>query len=39
MGAVIIVLGIPPLLFYAFRKPSWDQRDKTQSATEGESRA
>lgn len=26
VGAVIVVLGAPPLLFYALRKPSWDRR-------------
>ncbi|WP_262848184.1 amino acid permease [Mumia quercus] len=35
MGGVIIVLGVPPLLFYAFRKPSWDQRDKKPGPTGG----
>lgn len=39
MGAVIIVLGVPPLLFYAFRKPSWDQRDKRHATAEGDSHA
>ncbi|KYJ97456.1 amino acid permease [Microbacterium sp. UMB0228] len=26
VGLVIVVLGAPPLLFYALRKPSWDRR-------------
>ena len=26
VGLVIVVLGVPPLLFYALRKPSWDRR-------------
>ncbi|MCT1365487.1 MULTISPECIES: amino acid permease [Microbacterium] len=26
VGVVIVVLGAPPLLFYALRKPSWDRR-------------
>ena len=26
VGVVVIVLGGPPLLFYAFRRPSWDRR-------------
>ena len=26
VGLVIIVLGAPPLIFYAVRKPSWDMR-------------
>ncbi|MFJ1804216.1 amino acid permease [Streptomyces sp. NPDC088180] len=26
MAAVILVLGVPPLLFYRLRKPRWDQR-------------
>lgn len=27
VGAVVVVLAAPPLLFYQFRKPEWDQRD------------
>lgn len=26
VGAVIVVLGAPPLVFYAIRRPSWDRR-------------
>ena len=26
VGAVIVVLGAPPLRFYAIRRPSWDRR-------------
>ncbi|WP_240745289.1 amino acid permease [Microbacterium sp. K35] len=26
VGAVIVVLGAPPLVFYAVRRPSWDRR-------------
>jgi putative glutamate/gamma-aminobutyrate antiporter len=35
MAAVIIILGVPPLIFYAFKKPSWvthkfeDQTEET----------
>ncbi|WP_179954786.1 APC family permease [Georgenia wutianyii] len=31
--AVVIVLGIPPLIFYAVRKPSWDQRTPEERQT------
>lgn len=37
MGAVIIILGGPPLLFYQFRRPGWDQRtdeERRQAATD-----
>jgi putative glutamate/gamma-aminobutyrate antiporter len=26
VAAVVLVLGVPPLIFYALRKPGWDQR-------------
>jgi amino acid transporter len=26
MGAVILILGTPPLIFYAVKKPSWKMR-------------
>ncbi|MHA7135087.1 APC family permease [Oerskovia turbata] len=36
VAAVVIVLGGPPLLFYARRKPAWDQRtDAERSTAEG----
>ena len=31
--AVVIVLGVPPLIFYALRKPSWDLRTPEERAT------
>jgi amino acid transporter len=31
VAAVVVVLGGPPLLFYALRKPSWDQRTPGES--------
>ncbi|MEV7413459.1 hypothetical protein AB0O04_37275, partial [Streptomyces althioticus] len=39
MVVVIILLGIPPLLFYRFRKPGWNRGQRadnhTPTATEG----
>lgn len=35
VGAVILVLGGPPLLFYAARKPSWDMRSDADKALHG----
>lgn len=31
MVAVIVILGLPPLLFYQLRKPGWDRRDTQES--------
>ncbi len=39
VGLVIVVLGGPPLLFYALRRPEWDRRsaaDKAKSGTHEE---
>lgn len=35
VGLVIVVLGGPPLLFYALRKPSWDLRSDAERAIRG----
>lgn len=35
VAAVILVLGGPPLLFYALRKPSWDTRSDAEKAAHG----
>lgn len=32
VAAVVIVLGVPPLIFFAVRKPSWDQRTDEEKA-------
>ena len=32
MAGVVVLLGVPPLLFYAARKPRWDQRDPAEKA-------
>ncbi|MDF0515444.1 amino acid permease [Agromyces sp. H3Y2-19a] len=32
---VILLLGVPPLLFYAFRRPSWDLRSDEEKAMRG----
>ncbi|WP_245907354.1 APC family permease [Leucobacter massiliensis] len=31
--AVVVVLGAPPLLFYALRRPQWDRRSPEEQAT------
>jgi putative glutamate/gamma-aminobutyrate antiporter len=31
VALVVVVLGSPPLLFYRFRRPSWDQRQSTST--------
>ncbi len=28
--AVVVILGIPPLVFYALRKPNWDRRTEVE---------
>lgn len=33
VGVVVIVLGVPPLIFVAVRKPSWDLRTEAEKAT------
>ncbi|QDW61539.1 APC family permease [Oerskovia sp. KBS0722] len=33
VAAVVIVLGGPPLIFYAMRKPTWDQRTAAEQET------
>jgi hypothetical protein len=30
---VVIALGVPPLIFYAARRPKWDQRTAEEKAT------
>ncbi len=35
VGAVIVVLGAPPLIFYALRRPDWDRRSAAERAEEG----
>ena len=32
LAAVIVVLGAPPLIFYALRKPGWDLRTPEERA-------
>jgi len=32
---VILLLGLPPILFYAFRRPSWDRRTPEEAALHG----
>jgi len=32
VAAVVVVLGVPPLIFYAFRKPKWDMRTDEEKA-------
>jgi putative glutamate/gamma-aminobutyrate antiporter len=32
VAAVVVVLGVPPLIFYAARKPAWDQRTAAEKA-------
>lgn len=33
VGVVVIVLGVPPLIFVAVRKPSWDLRTEAEKTT------
>jgi putative glutamate/gamma-aminobutyrate antiporter len=33
VALVVIALGVPPLIFYALRKPKWDQRTAEEKAT------
>jgi len=33
VAVVVILLGVPPLIFYAARRPSWDQRTAQEKAT------
>ncbi|MFC9561769.1 amino acid permease [Agromyces sp. NPDC056965] len=33
VGVVVLALGVPPLIFYAVRKPSWDQRTAEEKTT------
>jgi putative glutamate/gamma-aminobutyrate antiporter len=33
VGVVVIALGVPPLIFYAARRPKWDQRTAEEKAT------
>lgn len=35
VALVIVVLGAPPLLFYALRRPSWDERSPAEKAKHG----
>ncbi|MBD7957082.1 amino acid permease [Microbacterium sp. Sa4CUA7] len=35
VGLVIVVLGAPPLIFYALRKPDWDRRSAAEKAMHG----
>lgn len=35
VGLVIVLLGAPPLVFYALRKPKWDQRTEAEKAASG----
>ena len=35
VAAVIVVLGAPPLIFYAIRKPSWDMRSEAEKNVHG----
>ncbi len=35
VGLVIVVLGAPPLLFYALRRPGWDRRSDADKAKHG----
>ncbi|MGH1526556.1 amino acid permease [Leifsonia sp. L25] len=32
VAVVVIILGVPPLIFYAMRKPHWDQRTAQEKA-------
>jgi len=33
VAVVVVILGVPPLIFYAARKPHWDQRTAEEKAT------
>lgn len=33
VAAIVILLGVPPLIFYAARRPGWDQRSAAEKAT------
>lgn len=33
VGMVVVLLAVPPLLFYRFRKPAWDQRHPAEKET------
>lgn len=35
VGAVIVVLGVPPLIFHAVRRPGWDRRSEVDKARRG----
>ncbi|QEV98855.1 amino acid permease [Microbacterium caowuchunii] len=35
VGLVIVLLGVPPLIFYAIRKPNWDRRSDADKAKHG----
>ncbi|GGR17799.1 amino acid permease [Agromyces mediolanus] len=35
VGVVIVVLGVPPLIFYAVRRPSWDRRSEADKQKHG----
>jgi amino acid transporter len=35
VGLVVVILGVPPLIFYALRKPSWDRRSAAEKAVRG----
>ncbi|MCT1478865.1 amino acid permease [Microbacterium sp. p3-SID336] len=35
VAAVIVVLGVPPLIFYALRRPSWDLRTEAEKQVRG----
>lgn len=35
VAAVIVVLGVPPLIFYALRRPSWDLRTEADKQVRG----
>ena len=32
VGVVVVILGVPPLIFYALRRPAWDQRNAQEKA-------
>ncbi|MCM3658936.1 amino acid permease [Agromyces mediolanus] len=35
VGVVIVVLGVPPLIFYAVRRPGWDRRSEADKQKHG----
>ncbi|MCH4184090.1 MAG: NDUFA4 family protein, partial [Eggerthellaceae bacterium] len=37
VAIVVIALGVPPLIFYALRKPSWDRRSNADRLKESKS--